>query len=120
MTQEIKGMTVQEFRYWLEGVEEMQPEGWSPDTRQWKRIREKLYTIVETVQQPTKLYRVPEPNYEETPYQGPIQLAPPGLSRHIQAPPSNNALFANADNPTNPVKTPNLDTSNGTYEPAFI
>lgn len=127
MTQQIeKGITIKEFKMWLEGVEEMQPEGWTPDARQWKRIREKLETIEEAVpvaqvQPPAVLYRNFEQEVHSEPrYNGPVQLAAPGLSSGISAPPSNNVLFGNADNPTNPVRTPNLDTSTGTYEPAFI
>jgi len=45
---EDKKISVKEFRHWLEGVEEMQPEDWIPDARQWKRIREKFNEIDDT------------------------------------------------------------------------
>jgi hypothetical protein len=117
----MSNITIKEFRMWLEGVEEMQPENWSPDTNQWKKIREKLNTIEEpiptiSVQQPAVVYRAPE--HQEPIYQGPVQMAQPGL-RNISAPPANNALFA-GDNPSTPVRTPNIDSSSGNYEPAFI
>ena len=35
-------ITVKEFKMWLQGVEEMQPDGWSPDQRQWAKIRAKI------------------------------------------------------------------------------
>ena len=43
-TQE-KLISVREFRMWLEGVEEMQPDDWTPNHIQWKRIREKINNI---------------------------------------------------------------------------
>lgn len=118
-----EGITIKEFKMWLEGVEEMQPEGWTPDERQWKRIREKLETIIESVTAPQQSVVLHRNVQEELPvqrYTGPVQLATPGLTPLISAPQPNNALFGNADNPSNPVRTPNLDTSSGTYEPAFI
>lgn len=38
-------MSFQDFLMWLQGVEEMQPEGWSPDQRQWEKIRDKMRCI---------------------------------------------------------------------------
>ena len=124
---ETKTMTIMEFRYWLEGVEEMQPEGWSPDKRQWDRIREKIDSIVsntasqavaQTLQHFPSNNR-PEPVYHEQMNDKPIQYAPSGVGR-VAAPPPSGVLFGNADNPTFPIKTPTIDTSKGGYEPAFI
>ena len=42
-----KTISIKEFKMWLEGVEEMQEENWTPDARQWKRIREKIEQIEE-------------------------------------------------------------------------
>jgi len=39
--------TLKEFQAWLQGVEELQPEGWSPDADQWKLIRAKIDGIKE-------------------------------------------------------------------------
>lgn len=125
MTEQIRNrMTIQEFRYWLEGVEEMQPDDWSPDSRQWARIREKLETISDSLPTPTLqlAHRTTDyPDQQSIPerYQGPMQFAAPGLGSGI-APPSTNTLFGNADNPDSPARTPNIDTSGGTYNPAFV
>ena len=43
-----KKQTLAEFRAWLDGVEELQPETWSPDATQWKLIREKINNITES------------------------------------------------------------------------
>jgi len=44
-----KKMTLIQFQAWLEGVEEMNPEDWCPTADQWKLIRNKIKTIIETV-----------------------------------------------------------------------
>ncbi len=38
-------ITVQEFRMWLQGVEEMQDPDWSPSPTQWSKIRSKIDDI---------------------------------------------------------------------------
>ena len=43
-----KRITLSEFRAWLQGVEELQPKGWSPNPEQWKLIRDKIDAVVET------------------------------------------------------------------------
>jgi len=40
-----KKVTYAEFLAWLEGVESMQEENWTPSPTQWKTIREKLNTV---------------------------------------------------------------------------
>lgn len=42
-----KKMSLKEFRAWLQGVEELQPDDWCPDKEQWKKIRQKIDNIVE-------------------------------------------------------------------------
>ena len=118
-------ITINEFKMWLEGVEEMQPENWSPDKRQWDRIREKINQLEATVQpaQPVQ-YAPSAPVYREEQIQyapvsnAPVQYAPSTMPR-VAPPPPNAALFG-GDNPAFPVKTPNVDSSNGTYEAPFI
>lgn len=117
-------ITVKEFQMWLAGVEEMQTEGWSPDKRQWDRIREKINQLDTTVVTTQPQYVAPQgPVYrtEEVAIDPnrPIQYAEAGLPR-VTAPPPNGALFGNSDNPAMTSKTPNIDTSNGQYQPAFL
>lgn len=40
-----KKISLIEFKAWLDGIEEMQPEGWSPNAEQWKTIRNKFDLI---------------------------------------------------------------------------
>ena len=42
-----KKQTLAEFRAWLDGIEELQPETWAPDATQWALIREKINNITE-------------------------------------------------------------------------
>ena len=42
-----KKQTLAEFRAWLDGIEELQPETWAPDATQWNLIREKINNITE-------------------------------------------------------------------------
>jgi hypothetical protein len=124
MEQEI---TIREFRMWLAGVEEMQPSNWVPDDRQWAIIRNKIDSVMDTPQvqpvaQPIVASPVttipPEPIYRDPTI--PVSHAASGLSMVQPVQPAHNAaLFANADNPTAPVRTPNVDTSTGGYNSAF-
>lgn len=40
-----KIISLDKFRAWLEGVEEMQAENWCPSIEQWTKIREKIDSI---------------------------------------------------------------------------
>lgn len=122
-------ITIREFKMWLAGVEEMQPANWVPDDRQWAIIRNKLDTIqdgnnthvTKDTQQLSSVNIIQQTQTEPVSreYTGPIVHAQPGLAMVTPAPPPNAALFANADNPTSAVKTPNVDTSTSAYSSAF-
>ena len=53
-------LTIKEFKMWLRGVEEMQPDGWSPSQQQWARIREKIDSIEEGSTPPQQQVRSEE------------------------------------------------------------
>lgn len=42
MTEEKEKLSMLAFRSWLEGVEEMQGDDWTPSPEQWKKIRAKI------------------------------------------------------------------------------
>lgn len=44
--------TLKEFRAWLQGVEELQPDKWHPDLAQWKLIRARIDGIKDEVAVP--------------------------------------------------------------------
>lgn len=127
-------ITIKEFRMWLQGVEEMQDAAWVPNPMQWRRIREKIDTIVDAEpvapagHQPTPQpvsygYPVP-PTGIPLGNDIPVQAGPSGLAVTPRLPPMPaspppGGLFATPEAPTIPVRTPNIDTTNGNYQSSF-
>lgn len=70
---EIDTLTIAEFKQWLSGVEDMQPDNWTPDATQWAKIRSKIDCLVEPEDQPIvnipQVQHQPAPYYQPTPYQ---------------------------------------------------
>lgn len=125
---DVKTITVKEFRMWLQGVEEMQDAAWVPNPTQWQRIREKINSI-EDAQSPQQSAPVPVVQQQVPQYVGnelPVRMAPSGLT-HAPLPttpsmppsPPPHGLFATPENNQMPVRTPNIDSSNG-YSSAFV
>lgn len=54
MSTDNKKISFQEFKAWLQGVEEMQDEGWTPTAVQWKKIKDKLEQIDFSITRPTQ------------------------------------------------------------------
>lgn len=46
-------MLLKEFKSWLEGVEDMQDDDWTPSDIQWKKIRKKIDELEENPQTST-------------------------------------------------------------------
>lgn len=128
-----KLISIKEFKMWLQGVEEMQASGWTPDARQWERIRAKLDLIDDTTfVQP--VYRG-ERNPTGLPLEAvfpPLNPNPPGSGGEGFPTPAPSSLnVPTAPRPTRtvatptglpvtmtggapvPGKTPNIDTSHG-------
>ena len=120
-------ITVKEFRMWLQGVEEMQDSAWVPNPTQWARIREKINTIEET--EPTPVHAAAPVQYHQPPMvnypiptgnelpgvpAGPSSMAATRLAS--PPPPPASGLFATPESPNMPVRTPNIDTTNGSYQ----
>lgn len=40
-----KSMTITEFKFWLKGLVEFQPDSWAPSKEQWKTIEEKIFNL---------------------------------------------------------------------------
>ncbi len=106
-----KKLTLNEFRAWLSGVEEMQADDWTPNASQWKTIRSKIEEVIDVpVQQQRQ--RFVEDGYEERP---PAPVRPSGPSAFAGSPtmaPSGPAPIPGADGK---IKTPNIDTSKTAY-----
>lgn len=132
-------LTVKEFRMWLEGVIEMQEPGWIPDSRQWAKILDKIYDIMDIGPniQPTYFqqdhYR-PVANVQQSPLsniseQESATPAVPSSSVQYRAPSAMSTVstpsVANEGKPfangsaSIPVKTPNIDSSSG-YDTPFV
>ncbi len=123
MSEETKTITVNEFKMWLEGVEEMQPDDWAPDSRQWARIRAKIDSIAESSPQHTTV-----PSVRNVPAPAPVMQhsAPPVaqfggslLPRVPQTGPQQLPGPFSTESTQIPVKTPNIDTQGKPYESAF-
>lgn len=121
--------TFQDFLMWLQGVEDMQPDGWSPDQRQWEKIREKMRSIdaakvVNPMEIVEELRSVVQQLSDEI----------VGLRMRTQQPVYGPAAQAHSPAPSNPANwsVPPVDYSSdsilpqqqdaidGSYRPAFI
>lgn len=115
-------ITLENFISWLEGVEEMQPGGWSPNKEQWNLIRNKIAVIEPDVVE-TVIERVVEKpiQVKTQPVQQPAsQLQPPQHSSIPVTKPSEIRMpYLMATSPEQKTKTPDIDTSDGKYESPF-
>ena len=119
-----KEITLSEFKAWLQGVEDMQPDNWAPSKDQWARIREKIDLIIEgegtgrmNGPRPSVTPNAPLPS-RLAPAQPfvPVDqssLAPVTLPEKPHVPNPANLMQGNK------LLTPNIDTSNGNYDSMF-
>jgi hypothetical protein len=143
----VKKYTLGEFKAWLEGVEEIQPDDWHPDLTQWRMIREKIAAIVEPPKKPSRPPPAAMPPRVTPPPQAPVMQPPPQLHPSnlsaitgdtgapigdVDMTPAAKAAMqgklpasataqpnmAGADT-SNRVKTPNIDTMDGSYDSSF-
>lgn len=112
-----KKVTVPELKTFIEAVEfAADTDEWIPSKRQWLKIREMINALVDTPQ------AAPAPQVMQLPPipMGPMQMAPGGMSGMAPGPvhiPQGVPLAAG--NPTQAVKTPDIDTSRGNYQSSF-
>lgn len=98
------GTSLALFKAWLSGIEEMQGDDWVPNIEQWKRIKEKLMAIEESV---PMLETAPPPPLQH--YTSPYIQAPQSLRNNI--PPTHIPSGSGLALPG--VKTPDIDSSGG-------
>jgi hypothetical protein len=114
-----KKVTISELKTFIEAVEfAADTEEWIPSKRQWLKIREMINALVEApTPQPVSLPQMMMPVQ-----QGPVQMAPGGLSAGL-TPPGPVQIPAGVPmsgaNPAIPVKTPDIDTTRGNYQSSF-
>lgn len=126
-----KKQTLAEFRAWLSGVEELQPDDWAPSAEQWKLIRDKIGGIVEP--------KPPAPanqNFNVQPVQGnpyqmtaahipppppPVEGVPRGqvVEQPVAAPQQSVTLKPAPHIDIAGAAKPNLDTTDGNYNSGF-
>ena len=103
------GISLSEFRSWLQGIEDMQDEGWSPDASQWIKIKQKISQIEEDSEVELEVVA----STPTRPLSNPPSIMPtyPGTAMNrpapiMQQPPQQ--FGANGA-----TKTPDIDSSNG-------
>lgn len=106
---------------WLQGVEEMQEEGWIPNATQWAKIRDKIDNISEAApEQPLPPLRLAPAPSMAPPMQMPPPMAMPAGPSSMSLPPAPpqapNPLLGNG----NLIRTPDIDTSGKKYESGFV
>lgn len=123
MTTETKKVSVKELQTFIEAVEfAADTDNWIPSERQWKRIREMINNLESTVApQPAAAPSYPAPAappvYRDP--AAPVRLAPGGMpAPQYAAQPQLPPTLANGASSI-PVKTPDIDTSNGGYKSTF-
>lgn len=136
-----KEYTLAEFKAWLEGIEELQPNNWAPDAGQWKTIRDKMMNIVEeeVVAEVPAPRPAPQPRVQLPVDPGagwgppPAPVGPAGaqgpdgpMQSNLEISPEAQAVLNGgklptemAPGPDGKVHTPNIDTSDGNYQTSF-
>lgn len=106
-----KKQTIEQFKSWIEGIEELQPDGWHPDDKQWKLIRSRIDRIIEP-----EAVSSPERRMQDvssiSPYITPPPQVPAGVpAGEIIGGEPDSAALLRPGTPDNPSKTPNVDGS---------
>lgn len=125
-----KKLSLNEFRAWLSGVEEMQDENWTPNSGQWRTIRAKIEEVIDT---PTRA-RFNDDEFDDQPRVvrpagpsafsggGGSPMTPPptalAVEQNLVAVPGQGES-SNVRSGGLKVKTPNIDTSQQPYVAAF-
>ncbi len=130
----VKKQSLAEFRAWLNGVEELQPEDWAPTADQWKLIRGKIDGITEpkpvvappaTPPAPANYVPAPQGNPHQQMVHAHIPAPPPPVGGVPAGPMTQPTPEAVAVMPVQqPVDVaaaakPNMDTSDGNYDSNF-
>ena len=98
------------FKAWLQGVEDMQDEGWTPSDEQWIRIRAKIESIVEYIEEPEQ--RPMGPMYRNTTFSPNDQYVQPMMPvQHYPVMPNSLPDIKPSDN---------LIGADGAYETTFV
>lgn len=114
-------ITINDFKMWLSGVEEMQDDDWTPSSTQWKRIRGKIDDIEEQVKEVVRAEVVN--NYQPLPtYAMPPEIMGfDSIPSAMPSPPINPAQISPMFSTGGAMMTKTPDNLNGgTYESPLI
>ena len=117
-----KRVTLNEFKAWLDGVEELQLDDWTPTPPQWVLIRAKIDNIVEqkgtTTVVNNPVQGVPRPMQPQiTGFVPPPDVGGIPAGQVVEMTPEAKALLQPGAN--NKQTTPNIDTADGNYSSSF-
>lgn len=119
-----KKITVKNFINWLDGVIDMQEDGWVPDSKQWNKILTKIYEIDDSEPVSHKSNNVPyaQPALPQPPTGHLQQFTPPppaGTSLPRTPVAMSENIMPSLGNSTGALtsKTPNVD---GDYNTPFV
>jgi hypothetical protein len=142
-------VSVNEFKNWLDGVLDFQPEGWSPNAEQWEKIKNKIDQLEDTVveRQPAPAapaQQQPRANPNQQPVaqkkprpEGPLTNLdmdetvklpdkPIQRKRHVHTQKTSDPKVVDSGNGRKVIDTGTvhkmgeIDTSDGNYESSFI
>lgn len=54
-----KTISAKEIKAWLKGIQEFQPEGWTPSLEQWNAIKDKIFQLEEVEAESTRVVYEP-------------------------------------------------------------
>jgi hypothetical protein len=113
-------ISLKDFKSWLQGVEDMQEDDWIPNAVQWKKIRSKINLLDDAQQAPYRQNNSPVVNTPQymSPMPMPIPMPSPsqGFSSAFDTyipPPAGPSILASP-------KTPDIDTSDGSYQTGYL
>lgn len=117
MEKQTEHITINEFKMWLMGVEEMQDDGWCPTPQQWAKIRNRIDMLADDVRPPVgPVNRVPVDNRA-------LATLPQTSALAGVTPPSRPPLQYTPERFAGPapdlVRTPDIDTTVAPYESSF-
>ena len=121
-------VTINDFKSMLVGMDLILGDEWTPDEKQWKRIRNKINSLIVTHERPVRsaaaVYNRPPVdsnlNVSENELLNSFPNVPVDNSVPIGAAPSGqSALVPSQVAPTDNVKTPDIDSSTG-YKSTFV
>lgn len=114
-------MTLEQFRAWLSGVEDMQDDDWTPSPTQWKKIRSKFDEIEVPIQSTAPTYPPVARSYQVQPLMEPAPSLIPMMEPTLPPPPQMRFESDIVHPPVSGATPGNVPpNANGTYRSGFV